>query len=215
MIGKILAAAAFVALAAQAGAAAGDDSPRDRAWSALKTSDADARRAAVQTLGEVGGAPDTPLLLALRDGDEFVRTAAEQSLWRIWSRYGVAPVDAMFREGMNQVQEGNRARAIGIFSGIIAEHPDFAEAWYRRGNLYTMTGDFKNAQRDLDEALRLNPKHFGVLEGYAHLYIQLAKPERALEYFQRAYDINPNLTAVQRAIDELGKILDRIRDRQI
>lgn len=186
--------------------------PRD----SLTSASASGRVAAIEALGECGTIADAPVLLrTLRDGEESVRTAAEQALWRVWSRSGDASIDGLYRQGMAQLMEGARSRAIATFTTIIERRPDFAEAWNRRATLYLITGDYTAAQRDLDEALRLNPNHFGVLEGYGDLYIRLARPERALEYFQRAYDINPNLTSVQRTIDELGRIVDKIHGRGI
>jgi len=171
---------------------------------------------AALALADCGTSDDVPALLqALHDGEERVRDAAEQALWRVWSRSGDASIDGLYRQGMTQLMEGARPRAIATFSTIIERRPEFAEAWNRRATLFLMTGEYAKAQRDLDEALKLNPNHFGVLEGFGHLYIRLARPERALEYFQRAYDINPNLVGVQRTIDELGIVVRGMKERGI
>jgi tetratricopeptide (TPR) repeat protein len=196
--------------------AAAEDLPTDCPRDALASKSPERRLVAVESLSECGTPADVPgLLRALHDGEERIRTAAEQTLWRVWSRSGDASIDGLYRQGMTQLMEGARSRAIATFSTIIERRPDFAEAWNRRAILYLLTGDYTSAQRDLDEALRLNPNHFGVLEGYGDLYIRLSRPERALEYFQKAYEINPNLTGVQRTIDELGRIVDKLHGRGI
>ena len=186
--------------------------PCDRA--ALASKVAEQRRDAALGLGDCGTVADEAALLrALHDGEESVRTAAEQALGRVWSRTGDASIDGLYRQAMTQWMEGARPRAIATFTTVIERRPDFAEAWNRRATLYILAGRYKDALADLDEALRLNPNHFGVLEGYGDLYIRMARPERALDYFQRAYEINPNLTGVQRTIDELGKVVRGMRER--
>jgi tetratricopeptide (TPR) repeat protein len=176
----------------------------------------EARRAAVVALAEVGIAADAEVLLqALRDGDEDVRSLSEQALWKVWSRSGDSSVDSLFRDGVAQMIEGNHSRAIATFSTIIERRPDFAEAWNKRATLYFIAGEYAKSLKDCDETLKRNPNHFGAMEGFGQIYIRMANPEKALEYFQRAFDINPNLPSVQRLIDELDKIVRARHERAI
>ena len=55
--------------------------------------------------------------------------------------------------------------------------------------------------------MKRNPSHFGALAGYGQIYLQLGKPERALEYFQRALDVNPNMEQVEAAVEQLKALL--------
>ena len=189
---------------------------RLRALEDLRKPAVESRRAAVVTLAEVGIAADAEALLhALRDGDEDVRSLSEQALWRVWSRSGDSGLDSLFREGVAQMVEGNHSRAIATFSTIIERRPDFAEAWNKRATLYFIAGQYDKSLKDCDETLRRNPNHFGAMEGFGQIYIRMAKPEQALEAFQRAFDINPNLQSVQRLIDELDRIVRARRERAI
>ena len=49
--------------------------------------------------------------------------------------------------------------------------------------------------------------------GYGMIYMQLDRPERALEYLERALAINPNLRQVRSAIEDLKReLLERGRE---
>src|SRR5512137_440752 len=76
----------------------------EQALAALaKRDDVAARRQGAEDLGETGDAGDVPLLTqALRDPDRGVRTSAERSLWRVWSRSGDPDADTVFARGVEE-----------------------------------------------------------------------------------------------------------------
>lgn len=194
------------------------DLPLTRSQALAQTSSADAkqRRIAVDRLGQVGLMSDARVLLkALHDHDEITRKLAEASIWRVWSRSGDAKVDELFERGMLEMNSGALESAIETFTSVITLRPDFAEGWNKRATLYFLTGNLAKSLKDCDEVLRRNPSHFGALAGYGQIYIQLEQPERALDYFQRALTINPNMQGVAQSIEVLKQIVGRRRDRVI
>ena len=68
-------------------------------------------------------------------------------------------------------------------------------------------GEYDKSLRDCDEVIKRNPQHWGVLAGYGQIYLALDKPELALEYFERALKINPNLSRVEAAVTELRRLI--------
>ncbi len=176
-------------------------------------SDPEARRTAVRSLGETGTLADLPwLVAALRDGDSLVRAMAETAVWQVWSRSGDPEIDRLFVEGVGEMNDGRLGRAVESFTRIIERKPEFAEAWNKRATVYFWLGEFDKSLADCDEVMKRNPSHFGALSGYGMIYIQLDRPERAIEYFQRALAINPNLWQVRAAIEQLRQEL-RARGR--
>jgi tetratricopeptide (TPR) repeat protein len=187
--------------------AAGEQS-REDALAALGKPDAEARRQAATRLGEIGTMADAPALLrALHDPDEQVRSRAERSVWQVWSRAGDPEIDALFEQGLEQMNRGLADAAIETFSTIIAKKPDFAEGWNKRATIYFLIGDYDKSLADCAEVVKRNPQHFGVLSGYGQIYLRLDEPERALDYFERALKINPNLRQVEAVIGELRRII--------
>ena len=199
-----------------AAAAEPDRSSRAQALAALKRTDADERRRGALGLAIVGRMEDAPaLIIALRDTDERVRVVAEQALWAVWSRSGDARVDELFARGVAQMGEQRLPEAIATFTRVIELKPDFAEGWNKRATAYFLAGEFRRSLKDCGEVVKRNPQHFGVLSGYGQIYLELDQPEKALEYFRRALEVNPNLEGVQRLAERLDSMIVRRRQRSI
>jgi tetratricopeptide (TPR) repeat protein len=206
--GLLLAAGLTVALAGAA--------ELDQAASDLRSADAEVRLRACAQLAESGGMAHVPALLAaLRDADERVRQRAEQAIWRIWSRSGDAETDRVFDAGVAQMQAGELREAARTFGRVIERKPEFAEGWNKRATVYFLLGENDLSLRDCDEVLKRNPQHFGVLAGYGQLWLRKGEPERALDYFERALAINPNMGGVADAVDGLRKLMAERRRKFI
>ena len=203
-------------LPAMPAAAAPDRPSRAQALAALKRTDADERRRGALGLAIVGRMEDAPtLIIALRDTDERVRVVAEQALWAVWSRSGDARVDELFARGVAQMGEQRLPEAIATFTRVIELKPDFAEGWNKRATAYFLAGEFRRSLKDCGEVVKRNPQHFGVLSGYGQIYLELDQPEKALEYFRRALEVNPNLEGVQGLAERLDSMIVRRRQRSI
>src|SRR5262245_15680227 len=87
----------LAALCVFAGAIAADGTRREQAIADLASADAGTREKACVVLGDAGLDPDLPALMsALRDPAARVRQAAENAIWKIWSRSGDEQVDRVF-----------------------------------------------------------------------------------------------------------------------
>ena len=182
---------------------------REKALEALKSpQDVEARRLGAASLGPMGRTEDLPLLQeALRDPDPAVRALAERSIWSVWGRSGDPEIDRLYEQGLAKMQGQDYREAIEIFSEIIRGKPDFAEGWNKRATLYYLIGEFEKSLADCDEVVRRNPEHFGALSGYGLIYLQLDRPELALQYFERAFAANPNMPQIEIAIEQLRQFL--------
>ena len=171
---------------------------RDQVRLALQSESAAQRGEAVEQLGRTGTMEDVePLLDALRDRDTHVRSLAETAIWRVWLRSGDAQADALVSKGIAHMEAQQVGAALDAFTRAIERRPDFAEAWNKRATVYFLMGNFDQSLKDCDEALRRNPNHFGALAGCGAIYAQRDDLERALDFLQRAYDLNPNLEGVE------------------
>ena len=204
--------AALLALAVSAAAA-----PREDALKAIEDrTDPLARRQALRTLATAGTMDDVPRIVqALRDPDRAVRMLAEAALWEVWSRSGDAAIDRLFAAGVQAMSEGRWDDAVSTFTTIIARKPEFAEGWNKRATVYFLMGDYPKSLADCDEVLKRNPFHYGALSGYGMIYGKLDQPMRALEYYEQALGVNPNLDGVRDAIEILRNELIRQRRESI
>lgn len=187
---------------------------REKALEALANGNVEARRQGATWLGANGTMADVPLLVrALHDPDRVVRGLAENSLWDVWGRSGDPAIDQLFQIGLAQMNERHAEAAIRTFSEIIGRKPEFAEGWNKRATLYYLVGQYEKSLADCEEVVKRNPVHFGALSGFGMIYLQLGKPDKALEYFQRALQVNPNLDQVDAAVELLKRqLIERLKD---
>src|SRR5262245_2525557 len=164
---------------------------------------AEERRAeAVIWLARHSGTSDEPLLVArLRDESRIVRMLAEQGLWVLWGRSGDPAIDALVERGSEYLQDGRFAQAAAIFTEVIRRKRDFAEGWNKRATAYYLAGDYPRSLADCDEVMKRNPAHFGALSGYGQIYFKLEQYDKAIEYWQKALEVNPNMDGVRQNIE--------------
>jgi tetratricopeptide (TPR) repeat protein len=191
--------------------------PREDALKALENrTDAVARRQGLRTLAAAGTMADVPRIAqALRDPDRAVRILAEAALWEIWSRSGDKEIDRLFAAGVQELSEGRWDDAVTTFTKVIARKPEFAEGWNKRATVYYLMGEYQKSLADCDEVMKRNPFHYGALSGYGMIYGQLDQPLRALEFYEQALGVNPNLDGVRNAIEILRDELIRKRRESI
>jgi tetratricopeptide (TPR) repeat protein len=182
---------------------------REEALAALAdTRDVDNRRRGAMALAETGVMADVPkLAAALRDDDALVRKLAERAMWEVWSRSGDASVDRLLASGIEQMGAREGELAVRTFTEVIRRRPDFAEGWNKRATVYYLMGEYQKSFADCDEVMKRNPYHFGALSGYGMIYLQLDQPAKALDYFQRAQKVNPNLESVNETVEMLKPLL--------
>jgi tetratricopeptide (TPR) repeat protein len=187
---------------------------RDAALAALKSEDPRARAEAIVWVANHGTMPDAPLLHErLRDESGFVRGFAEQGLWLLWTRSGDAEIDALMARGTEAMQAGQHAASIKLFSEVIRRRPQFAEGWNKRATAYYLAGEFRRSIADCDEVLKRNPGHFGALSGLGEIHLSLDDPDKALAWFRKALEVNPNLLGIEFRIKELERHLEQKRGR--
>ena len=201
----MLAASVFIlAMASRNGAT----EPVSQAIAALQKGNTSDRRHAVGVLAQLGDPRAAqPLAQALRDDDALVRETAEQALWSIWHHSGKAEVDERLRDGLMAMQRGAFEPAVAIFTDMIEMAPDFAEGYNKRATAYYLMQEFEKSISDCDKTIALNPIHFGALSGAGLCYLGLRNLIKALEYFERAMAVNPNMVQIQRYVEDIKKFL--------
>ena len=183
-----------------------------QALQALGHADPTRRLEGMIRLADLGTAADADAMLArLGDADPTLRQLAVALVWRLWGRSGDAAIDALYQQGVGLMQSGDLPKAIAVFSDIIARRPAFAEAWNKRATLYYMLDQYELSMKDCDEVLKRVPKHFGALSGYAQMLAERGQIERALEYLERAYRVNPNMANAELIIEDLRRQLEARR----
>ena len=159
----------------------------------LDSGNAKARRAAVLGLGLFGsyGASNGVVAGALKDKDPTVRGLARDALWAIWYRAGSPEQNATLGQIRKLIDADRLPEAIERADRLIAEAPDFAEAYNQRAIAHFLRGDPAASAADCRLVLQRNPHHFGALGGLGQCLLQLDKRAEAVAVFRRAADLQP------------------------
>ncbi len=140
----------------------------------------------------------------LKQSDAASAEKIEQDIWREWSKSGSAAMDLLLERGRTALAAGAPDLAVQHFSALVDHAPDFAEGWNARATAYFQTGAFGPAISDIARVLTLNPRHYGALSGLGAIFEELGQPEKALEVYRAALEINPHGTGLAEAVERLG-----------
>jgi Flp pilus assembly protein TadD len=66
--------------------------------------------------------------------------------------------------------------------------------------------------QDIQQVLRLEPRHFGALSGLGMILEEVGDDKHALAAFRRALEINPHL---QRVPDQVKSLSEKVEGRDI
>ena len=121
----------------------------------------------------------------------------EFEIWHLWNQSGSPTIDLLMGRG-KQFDDTPRelTQAIALFDAAVALAPGFAEAWNKRATAHYLQGDYPAAIRDIEQTLRLEPRHFGALSGLGLIMVELGEAEKALRAFRLALEINPHLSDI-------------------
>ena len=149
------------------------------------------------------GAALDKMFAELKTSDERTAARLERQIWAEWSKSGSAPLDLLLERGRDAMASGDTQAAIDHFSALIEQDPAFAEGWNGRATAFFQAGMYGESVSDIAQVLRLNPRHFGALAGFARILEETDKPSEALAVYRAALAIHPHLRGVEDAIDRL------------
>ena len=202
-------AALAVGLALEVGNGNGGGHGFAHALRALRRGTPTEKRQAIGLFARIGDMQVIPALLQmLRDDDGGVREAAQDAMWAIWLRSGDDEIDRLMSEGIRLMEQEEYAEAIEIFDEMIRRAPQFAEGYNKRATVYYLMHKFEQSIADIHRTLELNPAHFGALSGMGLCYLGLDEPRQALEWFEHAVAVNPNMETIQTYIRQIRNFLD-------
>ena len=115
-----------------------------------------------------------------------------RKIWNIWHETNDIKIEADFYRGMESMRTRDFIMSIAFFTRVIEEKPNFAEAWNKRATVYYMMGDFDKSMYDINETLKLEPRHFGAMDGMGLIFMHLQQYEKAIKIYEQMLEIFPN-----------------------
>jgi tetratricopeptide (TPR) repeat protein len=170
----------------------------------------ESRRAAALALGFLGNyEANHQLGRLLHDDDNTVRLLAENAIRSVWTRAGNDDEHKQLKIAIRHNSNKQYEEAIEVCDELIEKAPWFAEAWNQRGIAYFGKKDYLRSMHDAHQALEINPYHFGAAVGMGQAYTLVGEIEMAIECFQRALRLNPNMEGVREHLLRLAKKNDQ------
>lgn len=114
-------------------------------------------------------------------------------IWLFWFQAPDEEAARLMREALLNRRASELPATLLILDELVAEAPDWAEAWNQRATIRFMVGDYEGSLADIDRVLPLEPKHFGALSGEAMILMRLGRQEEAQAVLKRAVKIHPFL----------------------
>ena len=102
---------------------------------------------------------------------------------------------------------GRYTVALALLDGLVKEESDFAEAWNRRATIHYLLGNYNQSLLDIEQALTLEPRHFGAISGIGMIMLKLGETDKALHAFERVLDISPHNVGATKSVKQLVKKL--------
>lgn len=133
---------------------------------------------------------------------------AAMDIWASWMESGSPTIDVIMERGVEAQMTGDYETARALYDRAILIDPDYAEAWNRRASLFLMDENYPEALRDLNEALRLEPRHFGAWAGLGMMFESMNAPQQALEAYREAIVIYPRMQQALTAEKRLAKLAE-------
>jgi tetratricopeptide (TPR) repeat protein len=140
-----------------------------------------------------------------KSSSEQAAKATEEKIWELWSRSDSPTAEVLLGQAVVAMGAAENSASLEILDRIIAAYPTYAEAWNRRATLHFMLGNYNASLADIEKVLDLEPRHFGALAGRGMIYQRQEKWGAALAAFREALQMNPNMTGVKNAVQELAK----------
>jgi len=114
-------------------------------------------------------------------------------IWREWFKSENADVTALMARYRFAQRAGLRKEALGLLNKIIEIAPNYVEGWNQRATLMFMLGRNAESVADIQQVLKLEPRHFGALAGLGLIHMRAENWKSAIASFERAMEIHPFL----------------------
>ncbi|MGD0635039.1 MAG: hypothetical protein ABSA13_12300 [Beijerinckiaceae bacterium] len=140
-------------------------------------------------------------LAMARDEDEAKGLAS--LIGGIWMRSDSDTANLLMQRASASIEAKDFPLALKLLDRLVELQPDWAEAWNKRASVRFFSGDLDGSMDDIGHVLKLEPRHFGALEGMAAILQRTGFEKRALEVYRRALAIYPHQEAVEKIVEKL------------
>jgi tetratricopeptide (TPR) repeat protein len=146
------------------------------------------------------------LFQALQDApDTSGGQLVEARIRALWAREVSPAAQLLLRRGMRNLQGNAPDEALEDFDAALVLEPAAPDPWLLRARALAALGDRRAAARDIQEALRLEPRHFAALVQLSELQDEAGDAAGALRSFDAALALHPRMPGAEERRRELRR----------
>jgi len=133
------------------------------------------------------------LLDSLANADtELEGRTAEDAIWTHWfDQSPNADVRAALDAGIERRKAYDYEAAEEHLNQVVEMAPKYAEGYNQRAFVRFLRGEYSDSQTDLEQALELEPRHFGALAGLFHILRIQDRQDAAYSALKQAVTLHP------------------------
>jgi tetratricopeptide (TPR) repeat protein len=123
----------------------------------------------------------------------------------MWLHGGSPAVTLLVGRGMRDLKAGVSQEAVEDFNSALALDPNLAEAYHRRAIARYGLGDVAGAVRDIEEALRREPRDFAALQTLSHIAEERRDWKGAYAAWKKVLELDPKTAGGEERLRDLRR----------
>ncbi len=132
------------------------------------------------------------LLEVLKETEDLdTATTIADCLKEIWRAHINGDLKYRLDTAINALLGGKTEKALALFTDLIDEDPNYAEAWNKASTCEFMLGNFEASLAAAQKTLEVIPTHFQAQNGLGLVYYEKKEFPSAIESFRKSLELDP------------------------
>ncbi|MEC9348061.1 MAG: tetratricopeptide repeat protein [Pseudomonadota bacterium] len=127
----------------------------------------------------------------------------EDLIWAIWTDHHDQQLSERMQAAIAAIAGRKPDIALPLLDALVADAPDWAEAWNKRATLHYICDRDRESIADIRETLQREPRHFGALAGFGQICLRNGDQAAAMLAFEAALRINPHMAPVKAMLSDV------------
>jgi Flp pilus assembly protein TadD len=138
-----------------------------------------------------------------RAADQGEAQALALSIQHIWFQTRSDTASLLMQRAVQSIQASQYPLALLLLDKIVMLEPRWAEAWNQRATTRFLAGDSDGAMADIDQVMKLEPRHFGALAGMGAILQRSGLDRQALRIYSQSLSLYPMQPDLQKTVEKL------------
>jgi len=174
----------------------------------LQTDDLASLTSAIRNLADLGHLDAVPYLLNLmstyKDNNNQVMADLETACWNIFMHPPSPEAGELMQKACKLMERRDQwDNCYLVIEKLCKLEPSWPEVWNKKATILYLLHRYQESIDACDITLQLNPYHFGAAAGEGMCKYAMMDLDGAIAAFQRAMEINPSMTRLERTIKRL------------